>query len=191
MDWLRDWKKMIIKTYVKFAQLLIEKYDIETERIIIGYIDEDDNYNIPEVYVIGFTEKQVKTDKGYEDKGAVFFSRDGLVRIGVSYYPFRFSIPKSQLKGYGTDETLIEQTIKITEWAYNNCYMLPYNKIYEQWGRHMKILLDYYKGKGFDIMFRNDPCKSIVDHIKSEEMRKEIRSALKIYKNKIKIKEEV
>jgi len=190
MHWLRDWTKMINKTYVKFAKLLIERYNIETERIIIGYIDEEENYNIPDVYVTGFTEKQVKTEKGYEDKGAVFFSRDGLVRIGISYYPFCFSIPKSQLEEYGTDETLIEQTIKITEWAYHNCYMIPYNKIYEKWGYHMKTLLDYYENPDFDIMFRSDPCKTIVEKIKSEEMKKEIRSALKIYKNKIKIKEE-
>lgn len=190
MDWLRDWTKRVNMAYVKFAKTLVEKYEfIKTENIVPGIVDGED-YKIPEVYVTGFTVKEVMTEKGYRDKGSVFFTREGLIRIGVSYYPFRFSIPKSQLKEYETDELLFDQTIKITEWAYDNCYMLPYNKIYEQWGYHMKILFDYYNANRLDIMFRGDPNKSIVKEIKSEEMRKEIRSLIKDYKKKIKIKEE-
>lgn len=194
MDWLRDWTKKIDMRHIKFGKELLNKYEfLEVENIVIGFAD-DDGINIPDVYVTGFTEKGVQTEKGYEDKGTVFFKRDGLIKIALSYYPFRFSIPKSQLVSFETDEKGIDQTIKITEWGYHNCYMLPYNKIYEDWGRMMYSLFSAYTNGIWDEapMYKYSVYKPVVEKIKKLEIRESldeiqkvgIRKAIKEYKEK-------
>jgi len=70
----------------------------------------------------------------------------------------------------------------ITEWAYNNCYMLPVNKLYEDWGRHMRALISRYNTKAWDIapMFKGSAYKDIIEELHKEEIRK----AIKDYKKK-------
>lgn len=192
MDWLRDWKTKIEWQYVRFAKKLLKDYDLLTTRNIVQGVASDNGMDIPKVYVTGFSMRDVKTTSGYEDRGIVFFGRDGLVRLGLSYYPFRFSVPKPQLRCYETEEKQIEQTITITEWAYNKCYMLPYNKIYEDWGKMMYSLFSGYSTKawGYAPMYKYNPYKPIIEDIRKTDMKitldlyrkTQIRDAINEYK---------
>lgn len=192
MDWLRDWKTKIEWQYVRFAKKLLKDYDLLTTENVVQGIASDNGMDIPKVYVTGFSTKEVKTTDSYKDRGAVFFCRDGLIRLGLSYYPFRFSIPKSQLMSHETERELVDQTITITEWAYFNCYMLPYNKIYEDWGRMMHSLFSSYATEAWEEapMFKYSPYKPIVEAIRKKDMTKtfdlhrkaQIRDAINEYK---------
>ena len=198
MDWLRDWKTEIDERAVRFAKKLLKDYDVLTSENIVQGVVNDDGISVPNVYVTGFSVKDVKTTGGYEDRGAVFFGRDGLIRLGLSYYPFRFSIPKRQLKYYETEENLINQTITITEWAYNKCYMLPYNKIYEDWGKMMYSFFSAYSTKAWDYapMYKHSPYKSIIEGIRKIDIKNtvglyrkaQIRDAINEYKKSKSIK---
>jgi len=199
MDWLRDWKTKIDERAVRFAKKLLKDYDVLTAENIVEGIASDDGIDVPKVYVTGFSTRDVKTTSGYQDRGSVFFSRDGLVRLSLSYYPFRFSIPKyRQLVFYETEENLIDQTITITEWAYNKCYMLPYNKIYEDWGKMMYSLFSAYATEAWEEapMYKYSPYKPIVEAIRKKDMtntvdlyrKAQIRDAIKEYKKSKSIK---
>lgn len=161
---------------VQFAKKLFRNPIIKHDKID-NAVKNGDNYIIEDVEVMGYTEKDVKTDKGYEDRGAVFFKVDnGLIQIGISYYPpLRFSIPKSHLVSYETDEIAILQKIEITEWAYHNCYVLSINKIYENWGKMIRAHYNAYNNKdkswGEAPMWKYSPYRSIIEQIKKSEIR--------------------
>lgn len=140
----------------------------------------DKNYIIKGVEVSGYSVKDVREDGEYKDKGAVFFRIDkGLVQLSKSYYPcLRFSIPKSQLVKYETDELYIEQDIEITNWAYHNCYMLPVNKLYEDWGRMMKALIGAYNTKAWDFapMYTSNSYRELIEGLYKQQIRDDIKN---------------
>ena len=155
------------KKYIKLGSL--------TNTIPNNTYRSDKNYVIRNVEVMGYSVKDVKTDNGYEDKGAVYF-RAGykMIQIGLSYYPsLRFSVPKSQLKKYETDKLEVSQDIEITEWAFHNCYMLSVNKIYEDWGKMFKALYESYETKNWDSapIVKYSPYRDIVKEIYSTQFK--------------------
>lgn len=186
MHWMNNFIEKVEMKYVNFARKMLDnplfKKDIPT-----GYeIRTDGNYIIKDCYVTGYTVKDTKTDSGgYEDKGAVYFAIDtGLIQLGESYYPpLRFSIPKSQLKTFETDKEGIEQKILITEWAYENCYCLPMNKIYENWGRMLYSLIREYDSENWDTLptYTSNPYRNIIEELKKQEVRKQFNEYKKIH----------
>ena len=188
MHWMSEYWIDINMKDVQYAKKLLKNPIFERSNINFGHKDGK-NYIIKEVEVKGYSVKDVmnKEGTGSIDKGAVFFWIDkGLILLGKSYYPhLRFSVPKSQIVKHETDEIDVVQEIVITEWAYNNCYMLPVNKLYEDWGRHMKALISRYNTKAWDEapMFFGSAYNDIIQELHKEE----IRNAIKDYKKREKV----
>lgn len=183
MHWMRQFYIPINMDDVHFAHELLKNPLFEKPNINYAY-PHDKNYIIKNVEVSGYTVKDTKDEKGYKDKGAVFFNiYEGLIKISKSHYPYiRFSVPKSNLIKYETDQIGIEQEIEITEWAYQNCYMFPINKIYEDWGRMMRGLIKGYTNDRWDEApyYKYSSYKEIIEELHKEEIRK----AIKNYKQK-------
>lgn len=174
IHWMMAFFEPVDMKMVSYAKKLAKSTIIVNE-IPNNFQKSDNNYIIKGVEVIGYSVKDIKTDSGYEDRGAVYF-RVGtkVMQLGLSYYPsLRFSIPKSQLKKYETEELEILQDIEITEWAFFNCYMLSVNKVYESWGRMMKSLLDAYDTTNWDSvpMYKYSPYRDIIQKLYSEKFK--------------------
>lgn len=175
---MSEYFKEIDVSAVNFAMNILRKEGIKVN--IDKAITDGDDYTIRNVMVTGFTVKDKRVDGEYKDKGAIFFGTEGLVKIMLSYYPpIRFSLPKSQLLKYETEEYEILQTIKITDWGYKNCYILPINKILEDWGKMMRAHFRYYKTKNWDDMFRCSSYKKVVDDMNKSDIRDAINEIKK------------
>lgn len=175
--------------YVRYGRELI-KNELFDEPNLNHAIPDGNNYIIKNCAVMGYSVKDVKTMVGYEDKGAVFFSiGDGFIKMGLSYYPFlRFSVPKSQLKHYQTEEIGIEQDIIITGWGFENCYLLAINKIYEDWGRMLHGLMNAYGTKMWykAPMYKKTPYRDLIDKLQSQQIGKMMDEYKKRKKGNIK-----
>lgn len=170
MHWMNEYYKDVDMSAVRFAKSILRKEGIKPN--IDKAIEEENDYIIRNVMVTGFTVKDVKKGIEYKDKGAVFFGTEGLIKVMLSYYPpLRFSMPKSQLLEYETEEYETLQTIKITNWGYKNAYMQPVNKILEDWGKMMRAHFLYYKTKNWDEMFKSSTYKGIVDNMNKKDIR--------------------
>lgn len=179
---MNDWNIKVEMKHVMFAKKLLKNPLFECNMPVMNNRDGK-NYTLRDVYVSGYSVKDVKTDKGTVDKGAVFFRIDtGLLQLGFSYYPpLNFSIPKSQLIKFETDEMFIDQEITITEWCYENCYMLPINKVYEDWGKRMKSMLNYYDTDAWDNapMYLYSPYRSIIEKIEKKKVSDMVKDYVK------------
>ena len=143
------WKLPIDIRYVRFAlRTLLSFPDPETGKIDKAEHLENKKCEIYNVCVKGFTERDVieRKDgkKQYKDRGAVFFYEEEYLKLHGSWYPVRFSIPKTNLLEYETVEKEIPQKITITEWAYENCYKRSIDRILEDWGKTILTLIKRY-----------------------------------------------
>ncbi len=180
IHWMMAWFKETDMKLVNFAKRLLRKPIFESTNVLLGSTDGD-NYIIENVCVSGYTVNDKKNEKtGYnEDKGAVFFYFDsGLIQLGKSYYPsVRFSVPKSQLVKWETEEENFPQTITITKWAHNNCVVPSYNRILEDWGCMIKALFRAYETEEWDNlpMYLSNPYRNIIEKIKLQNVSDTVR----------------
>ncbi len=185
---MMDWTKKINMVMVRYAKKLLSNPLIKSTNISLG-IPLDKNYIISDVCVSGYSVNDKKDDKGIAvDKGAVFFYLDNneLIQLGKSFYPpIRFSIPKSQLLEFETDETHIPQTITITEWGYKNCVETTYNRVLEDWGRRMSAMFKYYESDAWDNapMYKYSPYRAIIEQIKKKEVSDMVKDYVKKNRN--------
>lgn len=179
MHWMTRFWIPVDMEMVKFAKKMLDNPLIEHSPIPLGF-RYDGDYTIKDVMVMGYSVKDSKTEKGYVDKGAIVFSTgDGLIQLGLSYYPsIKFSIPKTNLKSYETEEKYKIQTIIISEWAYNNCFMLAVNKLYEDWGGHMKSLLDQVDSRNWNDapMNKYSPYRELIEKIYSQQFKERMKN---------------
>lgn len=179
---MNDWTVKINMKHVFYARKLLD-HPLFYKPDLNYAVRIEKNYVINEVYLVGYTVKDVKTDKGVEDKGTVFFGIDtGLIRLGETYYPpIKFSVPKSNIISYETEEQFIEQNITITEWAYENCYMFPINKIYEDWGRRMESMIKHYELDAWEYapMYKYSPYRPIIEEMKKDEVSNMVKKYVK------------
>lgn len=182
LHWMMEFFKPVDMTAVSYAKKMLRN-PLITNTIGDYAHRSDNNYIIKGVEVTGYSVKDVKTDSGYEDKGAVYFKvGDGVTQIGLSYYPqLRFSIPKSQLKKYETDELEVTQDIEISEWAFNNCYLLSVNKLLENWGGMMRALYEARETKAWDEapMYKYSPYRKLIEEIYSQEFKEMMKNIKK------------
>ncbi len=174
MHWMMKFFEPVNMDDVKYAKEMLRNPIFERTPINDKYV-YDSTFAIDNVEVLGYSVKDVKTSKGVVDKGAVYFKKgDKAIQLGLSYYPsLRFSIPKSQLKSYETEETEVPQKIVITSWAFTNCYMLAVNKIYEDWGRMIRALYTARMTKSWDRapMFKYNPYRKIIETLHTQKFK--------------------
>ncbi|KKM64801.1 hypothetical protein LCGC14_1497680 [marine sediment metagenome] len=178
-DWMRDWSTKINMKMVIFAKKMLKNplFDVN---IPILHQKHDKNYIIDDVRITGYSVKDKKIKGGTEDRGAVFCALDcGLLQLGKTYYPSpRFSIPKSHLESFETDELNYPQRLVITEWAFDNCYITSFNKIYEHWGRMIKGIYDRYNMRCWDYapMYKFSPYRHIIEELHLQIIRDDIKN---------------
>jgi len=107
---------------------------------------------------------------------AIFYADDSMVKVGYSYYPIIFSVPRSNIIRDDTKELGIPIDIIIKDWAYKNCYMKSINHILEDWGKVIHGLLSCVNSEP---MLRYGAYKNIIEKIM-------IRKGLKMYNKNIK-----
>lgn len=176
MHWMMEFFIPLDRKYIKLARELL-KFPIYHKPNFHSYYTNDDNgYILKNVYVNGFSSNMKKRGNRTVDAGAVFFTTEsGLIRVGESYYPpLHFSIPKTNLLEYETEDELVVQDIKVTEWAFDNCFMLAVNKIYERWGKMMVELINDYHSDNWNNtpMCLYSPYRALIEEQQKYEMRK-------------------
>jgi len=176
---MTNWNKKIDMKYVLYAKKMLKNplFDVN---IPVLHRKHDENYIIDNVRITGYTVKDKKTKDGTEDRGAIFCILDcELLLLGKTYYPPpRFSIPKSQLESFETGELNYPQRLVITEWAFENSYTMPFNKVYEHWGRMMKSMCERYRMRCWDYapMYTYSPYRNIIDELHKQKIREEIKN---------------
>lgn len=183
MDWILDWTTKINMRFVRFAMKLLLKYPVDYQKdkqIIDRAIkNEDGYYDLNDACVKGFTENYVKN----EDKGAIFCFDDMMLALHYSSYRVRFSVPKTCLISYETEELEIPQTITINEWAYENCYLRSINRILEDHGKNLNGILFLDDNISVNCNSKSNPNYEIIELLKNDVFREN----LKIVKKKLKI----
>lgn len=131
VHWQLEWRTPINMKYVIFAKKILRTYfnDKSNETTIDRAIPHDDNYLLKNIVTLNATEN------------AIFYTDDSMVKVGYSYYPIIFSVPRSNIIHDDTKELDIPIDVIIKEWAYKNCYIKSINHILEDWGKMIYGLL--------------------------------------------------
>lgn len=154
MHWQLEWRKPINKQYVNYTRRFLKRFPYEngTKAIIdraeiVDYNKNPENqeYVLYNVSINGYSEGE---------KGAVFFYDDIPLHLHYSIYRVFFSIPKSNIIDYETQETHMSQQITITSWAYNNCYKKSLLRILENYG---ETLINIITGDPSMPMIKSSP----------------------------------
>lgn len=149
-----EWKTPIDMKLVNFTLDMINKYPVvypnESKKLrqIDRSIGINNDFIINDVYISRISEN------------AIFFTDSILLRLHHSWYPIRFSIPKTCIRECDESQKIVDevldeisntmvyifvynkQSIVINRWAYEKCYIEAINRTLQNHAKHLISILN-------------------------------------------------